>query len=635
MSEGRSPQGSLLGTGVRWSLRGLDVILFGVVLLAGACATPIGVSRADPQSVYHQLTRSVLSVGEPSAPSEQLLRRRGLYDRFTDDPEATLAELRGTGSLLNPNVLFALAELSFFYAEKEHRQDYYLATAVYAYAFLVHGERRASAVPAADPRVRLAGDLYNLGLSLGLTVPNTESGVDEVVLTDRTLSLPFGRLELRADQDTFRWGAYRMTRFIPLVEYKVRGLRNRYRQPGLGAPLAAEVTPVGTGPEAEAARKRIPPRVKVPVTAFVRLENVFQGIAEGQVRGRIEVYPADAATAVEVEGGQVPLELEPTAALAYQLEGAPVWDTELAGFLRGGNPLFGDGLIMMHPYRPGRIPVVLIHGTASSPARWAEMANEVQNDPGLKQRVQLWLFMYNTSNPILLSAHQLREALQAVLKDLDPEGRDPALRRMVLIGHSQGGLLARLMVTESGTRFWDNVSRVPLSELKLTPEQRDLLQRTMFFGPQPFVNRVVFIATPHRGSFQVTALVLTLVRWLVTPPPMVVKDLQAVARQNPEAITRQVREGMPTAVDNMRPGHPFIRALVASPIAAGVTIHSIIAVEDDGPPEEGSDGVVKYKSAHLEAVASEKIVRSGHSTQGNPDTIREVRRILLEHVEAR
>jgi pimeloyl-ACP methyl ester carboxylesterase len=362
---------------------------------------------------------------------------------------------------------------------------------------------------------------------------------------------------------------------------------------------------------------------------------VSEGIAEGRVRGRIEVYPADEATTVEVEGGQVPLELEPTATLAYMLEGAPVWDTELAGFLRAGTPLFGDGLIMMHPYRPDRVPVVLIHGTASSPARWAEMINEIQNDPALRQRVQLWLFTYNTSNPILLSASQLREALQAIVKDLDPEGRDPALRRMVLIGHSQGGLLARLMATESGTRFWDNVSRVPLSELKVAPEARDLLQQTMFFEPLPFVNEVVFIATPHRGSFQVTALVLTLVRWLVTLPRRVVKDVHDLAQQNPEAIQGQLLEGVPTAVDNMRPGHPFIRTLSASPIAPGVTVHSIIAVEGDGPPEEGSDGVVTYKSAHLEGVASERVVHSGHSTQGNPGTILEVRRILLEHVEAR
>ena len=149
---------------------------------------------------------------------------------------------------------------------------------------------------------------------------------------------------------------------------------------------------------------------------------------------------------------------------------------EIAGFPVPQRPVFGDGLVLLHPYRPGQIPVVLIHGTASSPARWAEMVNELDNDPVLRERVQFWLFTYNTSNPIVLSARHLRDALRSAVTDLDPDGRDPALRHMVLIGHSQGGLLARLMVTDSGTRFWDNVSSVPLSELKATPEARELLR---------------------------------------------------------------------------------------------------------------------------------------------------------------
>jgi pimeloyl-ACP methyl ester carboxylesterase len=84
----------------------------------------------------------------------------------------------------------------------------------------------------------------------------------------------------------------------------------------------------------------------------------------------------------------VPLESDPSAALAYRLEGAPVWDFEIAGFLRGdlsflGNRTSGDssGLYMLHPYLPRLIPVVFVHGTASSPARWAEMANELLGDP--------------------------------------------------------------------------------------------------------------------------------------------------------------------------------------------------------------------------------------------------------------
>jgi hypothetical protein len=88
---------------------------------------------------------------------------------------------------------------------------------------------------------------------------------------------------------------------------------------------------------------------------------------------------------------------------------------------------------------------------------------------------------------------------------------------------------------------------------------------------------------------------------------------------------------MPTALDNMDSSNPFVQTLSGLPIAPGVRAHSIIPVKGDGPPEEGNDGVVKYKSAHIEGVESELIVRSGHSTQATPETIEEVRRILYEH----
>jgi hypothetical protein len=42
--------------------------------------------------------------------------------------------------------------------------------------------------------------------------------------------------------------------------------------------------------------------------------------------------------------------------------------------------------------------------------------------------------------------------------------------------------------------------------------------------------------------------------------------------------------------------------------------------------------VVTYKSAQIDGVASELVVRSGHSVQANPHTVGEVRRILLLHL---
>lgn len=156
---------------------------------------------------------------------------------------------------------------------------------------------------------------------------------------------------------------------------------------------------------------------------------------------------------------------------------------------------------MLRPYTAGRTPIVFVHGTASSPARWAQMANEIVGDPELAQKFQCWFFIYNTGDPIPYSALRLREALDEVVKDVDPEDKNSALRRMVVIGHSQGGLLAKMLVVNSGDKLWDNISKVPFDQAKLRPETRDLVRRTLFIEPLPFVRRVVFIATPHRGSF--------------------------------------------------------------------------------------------------------------------------------------
>jgi hypothetical protein len=101
--------------------------------------------------------------------------------------------------------------------------------------------------------------------------------------------------------------------------------------------------------------------------------------------------------------------------------------------------------------------------------------------------------------------------------------------------------------------------------------------------------------------------------------------------RNADAFAGGVGPVMPSAVDNMSPRHHFIRALQDIPVAPAVTVHSIIAVEGDGPSEQGNDGVVEYSSAHIDGVESEKVVRSSHSTQAVPETIEEVRRILLEH----
>jgi len=441
-----------------------------IALLASGCATPVGVSRLDEQAAHRELNANILSTGKASNYSKQILERAALGERFRNDPQTVLAELNsGLGKPDERDRLFALSELSFAYAEDSGNQSYYLASAAYAYAFLFPANP-ADAPGQYDPRLRLAVDLYNRGIALGLA---TRDG-KEVDLSARQLSLPFGTLNLGINPEEFNYAGNHLTKFVSLADLEVRGLRNTYRKAGIGAALSARVEPSPDNP----ASRWIPPTAKVPITAFVRFDDPRLAMSNGRLHGTVELYDEDMTAAVQIGSYSVPLESDLSAALAYRLEGAPIWDFEIAGFRRGDFSLLGNGnnggssgLYMLHPYHPGLIPVIFVHGTASSPARWAEMANELLGDPLIASHYQLWFFIYNSGNPIALSAMRLRESLQAVRKDVDPKGKDPALNQMVVIGHSQGGLLTKMMVVDSGNRFWNNVTSVPFARRNWTPRR--------------------------------------------------------------------------------------------------------------------------------------------------------------------
>jgi len=601
--------------------------LFALLLLTAACASPVGVDRRDARRVREQVTASVVSTGQLSSATRQLLHRLDLSERYEDEPTQAIAAIHATlGGHDTAMELLALSELSFRHAERSRDRAHFRAAAVYAYAFLFPDDGRPDPDPY-SPLLRLAVELYNRGLARGLA---SEDG-DSVQLHAGKLELPFGTLQLTLDEASLQWGGYRLHHFLPTAELEVRGLRNRYRRAGIGAPLAASVVEEDAAP----ASHRVPPGVRVPATAFVRFADLSSGIRGGQVRANLELYVMDSSGRVEVAGRSVPLEYEPTASLASMLEGARIWDLELSGFFAGDpNAVegFQEGLFLLHPYHPGRVPVVLVHGTASSPARWAELINELSGDPELTGRIQVWLFMYTTGNPILFSGSVLREALRETVAELDPESRDPALQQMVVIGHSQGGLLTKHLAVDPGTRFWDDVSDTPLEELELSPETEAFVRRLGFFEPLPFLRRVVYVATPHHGSYLAGRRLAGFVSGLIELPGELVTRSFDLVRGSADIRMRRVFQRMPTSIDNMSPNHRFTKTLSSLREAPGVKAHSIIAVTGDGAPQGQSDGVVAYESAHIPGVVSELVVRSGHSTQANPHTVEEVRRILREHL---
>ena len=336
-----------------------------------------------------------------------------------------------------------------------------------------------------------------------------------------------------------------------------------------------------------------------------------------------------------IHGEKVPLEIESTSALAYTLSEAPIWEREFGGFLQRmvavdeSSRLERSYLIGLEPFpwcscmEPPR---------ALGAGRRAQMMNELRNDPLVGPRIQVWLFTYDTGNPIRYSAMLLRESLRHAVSVLDPQRKDAALHQMVVIGHSQGGLLTKMTAIDSGDRFWRLLSDEPFDPADFDPEALEVIDKSVFPEPLPNVSRVIFLSTPHHGSYVAgNWLAHQLARLIVLTSDATKVAGELVALDGAKLGARLA--GTETSVFDMTPGHPFVETLWGIPIAPRVRAHSIVAVTNSSVPrDEAHDGVVDYASAHIDGVESEFVLVSGHSCQDNPHTIGEVRRILIEHV---
>jgi pimeloyl-ACP methyl ester carboxylesterase len=617
------------------------LLALGLALLLAACATPVGVTRVDTQASYHRLTSSAVATGRASEYAERVLRRNLLQARFEEQPAEALAALHKVYVRDGGNDrLITLAELSFLHAEKSGDRSYYLAAAVYAYALLFPGTGRPPTVDVASHQYRLVYDIYNFGLAEGLR--RADGGT--VDLTAGPRALPFGTLEVTVADEDFVWLGYRLENFVSATSLDVRGLRNRYWRSGVGAALVAGIASQEAIASIPGAR-RIGHDTRLAVTAVLRMDDPRGGIASGSPRGRLELYPEDRTRTVVIDGREEPLESDTTAALALWLEHSAIWNVDMRGLLQLGalewipRDRADDGMFLLEPFRTDRIPVVLVHGTASNPARWAELVNELRGDPRIRDRYQLWLFLYETGAPIGYSAGRLRRALERTLSEVDPTGIAPALHRMVVIGHSQGGLLTKLTVVDSGDRFWQSMTKVTpesLDTLDVDPHVREIMRQSLTFTPEPFIERVVFVATPHRGSFLAGWRLGQFGSWLAQEIRRLNRRTVGSLTHSEEAQVIRMVDQLPTSIDDMSPSNPFIKTLAEIPVVPGVRVNSIVAVKGEGPPyDDGDDGVVQYRSAHLDGVESELVVDSEHSVQGNPVAIEEIRRILLEHAAAR
>jgi pimeloyl-ACP methyl ester carboxylesterase len=397
--------------------------------------------------------------------------------------------------------------------------------------------------------------------------------------------------------------------FIPTdrLRFSGRYARETGRTPGIGAPLVTFLS------DRDAASKTIPYRT---VTAVVHFEGR---------RATVDLLDPFKIQRTTVGGREFPLHADFNAPVAYILSKDRI---DRLGLARLMNPVRYDDtarLDAVQPYDPEKIPVLLVHGLQDTPASFAPMYFELMDDPAIRERFQFWAFSYPSGYPYPVSAAILRRELRLM------EERYPDHKDIVIIGHSMGGLVTRLMVTDVGDRLWRGYFGESPADTPISGESRRLLEASLVFDARDNISRAIFISSPHHGSELASNIVgwigVKLVRFPATLAN--IRDV-AVSALNLDASGMRV-DRFPSSIDTLSPQNGFVKAINHYPVRADIPFHSIMGDRGKGDTPDSSDGVVAYWSSHLDGAVSEKIVPSGHSAHQHPEGIEEVRRILHLH----
>jgi pimeloyl-ACP methyl ester carboxylesterase len=405
---------------------------------------------------------------------------------------------------------------------------------------------------------------------------------------------------------------------FPTNSLKISGqfFKTRPSVSGIGAPLVA-VGRVENPRSREQFKLR---RVYAPVTAVIKFadKRAELGFVDPIKTERVAIGKRIFPLAIDLNA--------PTAMLIARER------PERLGFARVINPQkYADTtrLTQLQQFDAARTPVIFVHGLQETGASWAPMIDALRNDPWIRGHYQFWFFSYPSGYPYPYSAALFRQDLDGIDRAF------PNHKRVVLIGHSMGGMICRLMITDAGDKIWRDFFATSPAKTPLAPDTRKLLEESLVFNHRPEVQRVIFISTPHRGSKIASGWIGRIGAALVRTPQQfmsIYASTKPLLVADPAARTLK---RMPNSVDTLDPNDRFVQAVDKLPMTRGIPYHSIMGDRGRGNTPNSSDGIVPYWSSHVDRAQSELIVDSGHDAQYNPQAIREVERILKENLTAK
>lgn len=604
--------------------------------LIGWSEITVSASRGDKG--HSPFQRSVAAIDRPTERTVEILKRYDVEKRYRRDIPGALAQLEKIARTNpEPELVYSLAELSWIEGRRLDRWrkaeaiDRYVDAVAYAYDFLFDSDPQfANDRRPSDPHFRLACELYNGGLERLIRAAQSDRRIE----ADGTIHLKVhGRKQIfRVTLERSPWKPDDIDQILLSCDFEVTGLNAKTYRYGVGVPLIGihRADQPGKGEE-----RFYPPEMAFPLTAFLRpispLRDPTADVDDVRECTLELVDPVQSPLVGAAPG--MPVESDFSTPLAYMWSRTDLNRYRWTGLFRPGEALGRANLMLLRPFEPNKIPVVMVHGLISSPLAWIPMLNDLLRDPTIQSRYQFMLYMYPTGVPLPIAAAGLRDSLIEARRMYDPEGKSPAFGQTVLLGHSMGGLLSHMVTVDSGELLWQLNSDRRFDEMVGPSKVLEELKHYLFFQPLPFARRVVFLATPHRGSDMSRGMVGRIGSNLISEADQIANLLSQLVKDNPEAFPRRFRR-LPSSIETLSPDSTMLESLLSMRPGPGVVYHSIIGSLRAEGVAQTTDGVVPYRSAHLDGVASERIVRSDHGVQKDPEAIREVQRILLLHLGA-
>lgn len=295
-------------------------------------------------------------------------------------------------------------------------------------------------------------------------------------------------------------------------------------------------------------------------------------------------------------------------------------------------------LYMLEPYNPNKEVIIMLHGLASSPATWVQLTNSLLADPVLREHYQVWQVFYATNLPMLENRYQIQQLINDAFDQVDSHAHDKASHNAVIIAHSMGAVIARLMLSDD-----DLTTQLPIvsDPAKLNQLSQSTLAEHLQLSALSQVDTAVFISAPFRGTDYAE-------RWFTRGLRKAIHLPLGITQAATTAITNlgdDVHKSplaplyLQNGASQLSNQSAFMALTANVQIAPHVRYHSIMANKTgdsahiiSNASSAISDGIVPYDSSYLAGATSETIVTGGHSIHESPETILHLRKILHDRL---